>query len=620
MLRIGQKNLSTKNYQLSTSKAFSLLEVVLSIAIFAIFSLGVTGLIIQGLHQNRLAGDQTIATQYASEGLEASRSIRNQSFDNLSVNAGTGLIGVGGIWGFGGVNNTYDNGKYTRVVRVEEVRRDVSGNIVSSGGTVDTNTFRIVSTVNWNFTPTRQNSVVLSTYLARYDLPVTPLRKNGFLVYADSSFGADRIAYKSLDINNNIWSTVDNTTTIDVDGGSATNKAPRAMKLYSDPVRDQKILLSRHYNGTSQFIYATVCDNCSQATRTLTTTQLSTWNNKTNLDVQNFDGTYLANGEFLALFSNNSTTPQSRVWNGSVWGTATSTRNIGGVPNYIILRQRSDTNEAMAAFFDQSMDTNSQYFYIGANNTYETADWTLHTEHAAVAPVTTKKLVDFSWSSGDPTKGALIYVDSGNDKAMNLRIFTANRSGGGSWAATNQFSPNQKNNIGAITIASITGTSNYVVCDKDDQSSTRLICMRATNAGWVNSSDTEITRPSDNTIQPSFAAVSEPASNPNFLTLTYSDTSGQAQLRKFNTMTNIWDVPSNINSVSVGAIKSMRGYANLANNNILYLIADANLDLFTVGYDVVTGAISTTGSEAWTAHGTSGSNTVDLWYDFAWDN
>ena len=151
-------------------KGFSVVEIILASAIFLIFSSGAISVILQGLEANRLASEEAAAAQFASEGIEAARSIRNQSYANLVNSAGTGVIrSAAGVWAFGGANNTFD--KYTRVVTISSVQRDASGNIGS--GAVDPNTKKITSTVTWQFGPTRNDSVVLTTYLTNWQAAVT---------------------------------------------------------------------------------------------------------------------------------------------------------------------------------------------------------------------------------------------------------------------------------------------------------------------------------------------------------------------------------------------------------------------------------------------------------------
>ncbi len=332
-------------------KGFSVLEVVLAAAVFMYFGVASVVVVLSALNANRLGSEQTVASQFASEGIEIVRSIKNKSFSNLVDTVGSGLFFTGGVWTFSGANNTFlhnagDN--YTRVVSVATAQRDASGNIVASGGTADQKTKKVTSTVSWNFNSARPESVIFTTYFTNWKN-----KKGGLLVYGNGATTADAISYRLFDANTNAWGAA--TAAFDVDGATA-NKALRALRLYSSVSRDEKVAISRHYNGSAQFIYATIWNGSSWGTPL----QLSTWSAATFLDVTNFDGTYLANGDFMALYSDNTTTPKFRVWNGTAWTAQTSSQNAGGIPNFIVASARPGTNEVMVAVFDQLIDTNTQ--------------------------------------------------------------------------------------------------------------------------------------------------------------------------------------------------------------------------------------------------------------------
>jgi hypothetical protein len=59
-------------------------------------------------------------------------------------------------------------GKFNRTITVTDVQRDGANNIVASGGINDPDTKKVTSRVNWNFSPSRNNTVSLSTYLTNF--------------------------------------------------------------------------------------------------------------------------------------------------------------------------------------------------------------------------------------------------------------------------------------------------------------------------------------------------------------------------------------------------------------------------------------------------------------------
>ena len=154
-------------------RAFSVVEVLLGSALFAVFASGVIALLLQGLDADRLAEEESVASNYASEGIEALRSIKNQSFTSLGTVASSGIdrVGSGGTWAFSGASTSY--GKYVRTVSVSSVSRDGSGNIVASGGTDDPLSRKVISTVTWPVTASRTNTLSIISYLTNWHLPVT---------------------------------------------------------------------------------------------------------------------------------------------------------------------------------------------------------------------------------------------------------------------------------------------------------------------------------------------------------------------------------------------------------------------------------------------------------------
>lgn len=163
------------------SKGFSLIEVILAVAIFMLFSTAAVGVVLQGFNLNRLGSEETVANQFAAEGIEAVKSIKNQAYSNLNaVNPTPRAVrrNASNVWEFNPtdgsndtlIHNASDN--YVRQVKAESVNRDGSGNIVETGGTLDPDTKKITSTVSWNFNSARPESVILTTYLSDWRRPL----------------------------------------------------------------------------------------------------------------------------------------------------------------------------------------------------------------------------------------------------------------------------------------------------------------------------------------------------------------------------------------------------------------------------------------------------------------
>lgn len=152
-------------------KGFSVLEIILAVGIFVVMVSGMVIAVLSGMETNRLGQEETVATEYTTEGIEAARSIRNLNFSALNDTSGTGIDQVSGVWSFSGNENVLD-GKYTRVISIESVRRDGSGNIVESGGGIDPDTKKVTVTTSWAISSSRYDSVVLMTYLTNWKAPI----------------------------------------------------------------------------------------------------------------------------------------------------------------------------------------------------------------------------------------------------------------------------------------------------------------------------------------------------------------------------------------------------------------------------------------------------------------
>lgn len=151
----------------------SLVEVIVAVSIFMIISSSAAVSVVGSLSASRLAEEETQATFYSNQGLEAVRSIKNRGWDDpflttdcTSVTCG---LTLNGQWSFNGNADDPDgSGKFLRELSIENVERDIDGNVVDSGGKIDSETKRVVSTIKWDFTSGRQNEVVLTSLLTNW--------------------------------------------------------------------------------------------------------------------------------------------------------------------------------------------------------------------------------------------------------------------------------------------------------------------------------------------------------------------------------------------------------------------------------------------------------------------
>lgn len=129
---------------------FTLVEVLISTAV--ILTSVVTILGVHGLYmRTALTNNENIkATYLAEEGLEVVRFWRNVSWNSkvrtIPQNTEYGLVVSGTGWATS--TNQYV-GNFQRRISLSAVQRNATGDIVSSGGTVDLNTLLVTSSASW---------------------------------------------------------------------------------------------------------------------------------------------------------------------------------------------------------------------------------------------------------------------------------------------------------------------------------------------------------------------------------------------------------------------------------------------------------------------------------------
>lgn len=363
----GKKTeLHTTNYEpiIHNQKGMSVIEVVLAAAIFAIFASSAVRSLLQNYNANRTGAEYTVATQFASEGLEAVKSIKNKGYANLNaVNANTrGLTTTGNQWGFDVdgtndtlVHNTTDN--YIRTIKVDPVNRDgtpPAGNIAAAG-TNDPDTKKITSTVTWNFSAGRSETLSLVTYLSDWIKPIvsggptmmayskttsTPFYRtwNGTswsgegsaqvvggninYIVLKSSRTRNEAILGTLDSNGNIYGQVWNGTSwgsvqLMVNLGAA-NSTTRSFDIEYEKNSDRAVFVYPAGTGNIDFAYRTWdgTGSWSAASSTITTpptTAIVRW-----IDIA--QNPLSASNDIAMIMSDNSAGVYGMLWNGTSWG------------------------------------------------------------------------------------------------------------------------------------------------------------------------------------------------------------------------------------------------------------------------------------------------------------
>jgi prepilin-type N-terminal cleavage/methylation domain-containing protein len=135
-------------------RGFSLLELLLAVAIFSITSYAITVMLIDAGVSTRVSQERTIALSYAKEGIEATRSIRDFSWDLLTIGE-HGLDNSGATSTFIDEFDSIDD-KYIRIISISDIEP------------VNPSVKNVSVAVGWEASPDRIVSVVLDTIFTNW--------------------------------------------------------------------------------------------------------------------------------------------------------------------------------------------------------------------------------------------------------------------------------------------------------------------------------------------------------------------------------------------------------------------------------------------------------------------
>jgi len=148
------------------NEGFSLIEVIIALGIFTILAVGVISVATNSFGNFYGTGDKQAITQFAQEGIEVARAIRDNSWQDIEDVSGSGTQKIskaaGGYWEFSSGSNTF--GSLSRNIVITDVSRNTSEEIVSSGGIDDPNTKKVTVTVSGSGI----SDYVLSSYLINW--------------------------------------------------------------------------------------------------------------------------------------------------------------------------------------------------------------------------------------------------------------------------------------------------------------------------------------------------------------------------------------------------------------------------------------------------------------------
>lgn len=555
------------------------MEALLAGSLFVIIASTFIGAVLYGEESTVVGGQRARAAYLAEEGIEAVRNMRDEAFTNV-VDGTHGLAIFGNQWVFSGSSDTTDI--FTRVITVSPV---------------DAKRKQVTATITWQETPQRNGSVALTTYLTNWRAGA----KGGMLAYADYSGNNDVIRYRLLSGDTQAWGAEQTVPDFSV----PLDRDTRAVKLYSSVARNEKILVTKHSAtgaGNDTYLYAQVWSGSSWGN----VVQLASWAGVSNPEFRDFDGDYLSNGNFLVVYDNDTNTPQYRIWNGSSWSSQAATLDVGGNPDWIVVRARPGASEAMVAVRDAGQDTNTIY--------WNGSSWTGLAEHATDSSGQTYDNIDFRWSTNTPAAGALVFNET-SDANPNISIWN-----GSSWSSAVE---NQGigGNARAMRIVPRPGVDEFLACFKD--SADDLNCLKTDfTPSWVTLTNGELATDTDNGDQRSFDLAYEPSTGGSGLSV-YSNgaTAGARQIPKYriyDPSMSSWSAESSLSDVG-SVLESVILVPGSDTSDIMALLGSSNQTLSTVAWDGDSNAFYSSGGFAQTVQGSAGSADAELWFDFAWD-
>lgn len=596
MALLNIKKIVIRLKPLNQQHGFSLVEILLAVGIFALFGTIMLSAFVYGREGVKLAGDRARATEIANGGVEVVRNIANPNYSNLSsFSNGTNYYvnSVNNQWQLTTTPQIIDN-KYTRVINFSDGPNGAR---------------KISVTVTWAQSLVRSGSVNVNTYFANWRQPTSSPIKSGLFVYADGGTTTDRMEYRQL-LTTGSWTAQ---TAIPDVSTTSTNRVPRSLKLYSAQTGSAKMMISRHYDGSKQYMYATAWNGTNWQTPQL----LAQWTSSSALNSGNYGGEFLADGSFVAVYSDGSNVPKSRTFNGATWGPEVGLGAIGSSSNYItamMIRARPNSNDMMVVFLTSNYQVNTSFY---SNSVWQ--PYTLQTNNSAGNG---SLLVDFDWSSVNTNQGVVLYTNSSNDRALRAKTFTVNGSTG-SWG--NEMT---SGNIGSgqdiISLRQIArpNTANELVsCAKSYNNPGYIYCFELNpDSGFNTPSNNTITNNTDYGGQITFD-VAYKYNNSNDGVIAYSDNTRSGKLKIYNSSVNSWTTtPISLPNAS-NDIGKTRIVGRPNSDETMVMVSDTFRNLYSVVLDGTNNTLFTTPSgKAWTNHLSTGPTNDAVWFDFAWDN
>ncbi|MDA3840404.1 MAG: hypothetical protein PF572_04905 [Patescibacteria group bacterium] len=159
------------NKKISKFSGFILIEVLISVAIFVIFASALVSMILGSISVLQKGADYSFASNLSQEGLEATRGIRGNAWNELRFMK-SALVFENG-WSLAGEGTGEGLEKFIRYIDFSPIYRDQLGNIVDSldaNAILDINSLALDSIVSWQDnlkTLSVNNSVIFTNWQSK---------------------------------------------------------------------------------------------------------------------------------------------------------------------------------------------------------------------------------------------------------------------------------------------------------------------------------------------------------------------------------------------------------------------------------------------------------------------
>jgi Tfp pilus assembly protein PilV len=174
-----------------SKKGFNLVEALLAVSIFSLVITTFVGALVYGRQGTVGSGDRSRAMFLAEEGIEATRNIRDEAWNEIQYSQ-TGIATSSSEWIFDGEGTSDSIGKYTRILGFSDVCRDASDAITACPGIyTDEHTKLASSTVSWTGFPNISRSVNQVAYISNWEsanwIQTDWIGSNGQTIWSDET-------------------------------------------------------------------------------------------------------------------------------------------------------------------------------------------------------------------------------------------------------------------------------------------------------------------------------------------------------------------------------------------------------------------------------------------------